>query len=48
MARIKNIELPKDKSTFIGLTAIYGIGQSTAKNICNAVGIDPDKKKLEI
>jgi len=48
MARIKNIELPKDKSTFIGLTAIYGIGQSTAKNICKAVGIDPDKKVRDL
>lgn len=31
MARIKNIELPKDKALYIGLTAIYGVGQSTAK-----------------
>ena len=26
MARIKNIELPGEKHTCIGLTAIYGIG----------------------
>ena len=40
MARIKNIELPKDKVTFIGLTSIYGIGQSLAKKICNDAKVD--------
>ena len=27
MARIKNVELPKEKRTEIGLTYIYGIGR---------------------
>ena len=31
MARIKNIELPGEKHTCIGLTAIYGIGRNLAK-----------------
>lgn len=48
MARIKNIELPKDKALYIGLTAIYGIGQSTAKKICKAAGIDPEIKVRDI
>lgn len=48
MARIKNIELPKDKALFIGLTAIYGIGQSTAKKICKAVNIDPEMKARDV
>lgn len=48
MARIKNIELPKDKALFIGLTAIYGIGQSTAKKICAAVNIDPEMKVRDV
>ena len=48
MARIKNIELPKDKALFIGLTAIYGIGQSTAKKICKAVNIDPEMKVRDV
>ena len=48
MARIKNIELPKDKALFIGLTAIYGIGQSTAKKICKAVNIDPQMKVRDV
>ena len=44
MARIKNIELPKEKAIYIGLTAIYGIGQSSAKKICKACNIDPEIK----
>jgi len=48
MARIKNVELPKDKSLFVGLTAIYGIGQSTGKKICEACNIDKDKKVKDL
>ena len=44
MARIKNIDLPKDKAVFIGLTAIYGIGRSLAEQICDAAGVERSKK----
>ena len=44
MARIKNIELPGEKHTCIGLTAIYGIGRSLALTICDAAGVEPTKK----
>jgi len=44
MARIKNIELPGDKHTCIGLTAIYGIGRSLANKICDAAGVERSKK----
>ena len=48
MARIKNIELPKDKATYIGLTAIYGIGQSLAKSICKNASVDPEIKVRDL
>lgn len=48
MARIKNIELPKDKALYIGLTAIYGIGQSTARKIAEAAGLDPEMKVRDL
>ena len=48
MARIKNIDLPKDKAVFIGLTAIYGIGQSTAKKICAAANVDANMKVRDL
>lgn len=44
MARIKNIELPGEKHTCIGLTAIYGIGRSLANTICDNAGVDRKKK----
>ncbi len=31
MARIAGVDLPRDKRIEIGLTYIYGIGRSTAK-----------------
>ena len=47
MARIKNIELPGEKHTCIGLTAIYGIGRNLAKTICENVEVDPAMKVLD-
>ena len=44
MGRIKNIELPGEKHTCIGLTAIYGIGRSLAVTICENAGVPTDKK----
>lgn len=44
MARIKNIELPKEKRTVIGLTYIYGIGRSLAETICKDAKVNPDTK----
>ena len=40
MARISGIDLPKHKRGVIGLTYIYGIGNSTAERILNEAGID--------
>ena len=47
MARIAGIDLPKNKRGEIGLTYIYGIGPSTAKNILGKAGIDLNKKVNE-
>ncbi len=48
MARIKNIELPKEKNIQTGLTSIYGIGRSLAKTICDASGVDVLKKVKDL
>ena len=39
MARIKNIDLPKNKRIVIALTYIYGIGPTRAHIICDAAGV---------
>ncbi|HUQ97646.1 MAG TPA: 30S ribosomal protein S13 [Chitinophagaceae bacterium] len=44
MARIAGVDLPKNKRGEIGLTYIYGIGQSTAQYILDKHGIDRSKK----
>jgi len=40
MARIAGIDLPRNKRGEIGLTYIYGIGRSKAKEILTTVGVD--------
>jgi small subunit ribosomal protein S13 len=44
MARIAGVNLPNQKRLEIGLTYIYGIGQSTAQKICKDLGLDPNEK----
>ena len=40
MARIAGVDLPRGKPVYIGLTYIYGIGQSTSRNILSRLGIN--------
>ena len=43
MARIAGINIPPHKHAEIGLTAIFGIGRTRARKICEACGIDYTK-----
>ena len=42
MARIAGINIPLNKRVVIGLTYIYGIGQSSAEKIVKDLGVDPN------
>lgn len=42
--RILGITVPNNKHLYIGLTSLYGIGISRAKNILKEANIDPDIK----
>ena len=44
MARIAGVNLPNQKRLEVGLTYIYGIGPSTAREILAALGLSPDEK----
>jgi small subunit ribosomal protein S13 len=44
MARIAGIDLPKNKRGVIGLTYIFGIGQSRAVEILDKAGVSHDTK----
>jgi small subunit ribosomal protein S13 len=42
MARIAGVDLPRDKRVEIGLTYVYGIGRTRARNTLVATGIAPN------
>jgi small subunit ribosomal protein S13 len=43
MARVAGIEIPNDKRLWVSLMNIYGIGESRAKELCEATKLDKDK-----
>jgi small subunit ribosomal protein S13 len=44
MARIAGVDLPRDKKLEIALRYIYGVGPTTAREICKQSGVDPETK----
>ncbi|WIY27287.1 30S ribosomal protein S13 [Parasedimentitalea psychrophila] len=48
MARIAGVNIPTAKRVPIALTYITGIGTTTAKSICEAVGIDETRRVNEL
>lgn len=48
MARIAGINIPSHQHAEIGLTAIYGIGRSRARKICEICAIDYSKKVKDL
>jgi small subunit ribosomal protein S13 len=48
VARIAGVNIPTAKRVPIALTYITGIGPSSARNICDAVGIDQARRVNEL
>ena len=48
MARIAGVDLPRDKTVAVGLTYIYGIGQSTSMRILKKAGVNPEKRVKDL
>jgi len=48
MARIAGVNIPLNKRAEIGLTYVFGIGQSTAQDLCTEVGVDPDTQVKDL
>jgi small subunit ribosomal protein S13 len=44
MARIAGVNIPDNKHTVISLTYIYGVGRTSAQQICAATGVNPAVK----
>ena len=48
MARIAGVDLRREKRIEVGLTYVYGIGQSTADEILAGTGINPDTRVKDL
>ncbi|MEZ5144749.1 MAG: 30S ribosomal protein S13 [Acidimicrobiales bacterium] len=48
MARIAGVDIPREKRLEISLTYIFGIGRTTANQICDGVGIDKDTRVRDL
>ena len=48
MARIAGINIPVHKHTVVALTSIYGIGASTARNVCRSAGVATEAKVKDL
>jgi small subunit ribosomal protein S13 len=48
VARIAGVNIPREKRVEIGLTYVYGVGRSTALQVCKAVDLDPDTKVRDL
>ena len=48
MARISGVDIPREKRLVISLTYVFGIGRTTAAQICEATGIDPNTRVRDL
>jgi small subunit ribosomal protein S13 len=48
MARISGVDIPRDKHIDISLTYIYGIGRTTAREICRKANVDTEKRVKDL
>ena len=48
MARIAGVDLPREKQIQISLTYLYGIGRTTAKQICEKAQIPAEKRTKDL
>ena len=48
MARIAGVNIPTQKRIEVALTYIYGIGRTSAKEICNRVRVPPERRVHEL
>jgi small subunit ribosomal protein S13 len=48
MARIAGVDLPRDKRVEVGLTYIFGIGQSLAKKVLTATRVSADTRVKDL
>ena len=48
MARIAGVDIPREKRLEISLTYIYGVGRTTAQQICDDSGMSRDTRVRDL
>jgi small subunit ribosomal protein S13 len=48
MARIAGVDIPREKRLEIALTYIYGVGRTTARQICDATDLSVDTRVRDL
>jgi len=48
MPRILGVDIPGNKRAVIALTYLYGVGATSAEQICEVLGIQSDKRAQEL
>jgi small subunit ribosomal protein S13 len=48
VARISGVDIPREKRLVISLTYVFGIGRTTASQICEATGIDESTRTRDL
>ncbi len=48
MPRVSGVDIPNDKPTVIALTYIFGIGATSAEDMCRRLGLDRMKRAKEL
>jgi small subunit ribosomal protein S13 len=48
VARISGVDIPREKRLEISLTYIFGVGRTTAKQVCEATGTNPETRVRDL
>ena len=48
MARISGVDIPREKRLVVSLTYIFGIGDTIARQVCEATGIDASTRVRDL
>lgn len=48
MPRMLGVDIPNEKKVVISLTYLYGVGNQTARDLCQKAGVEEDKKARDL
>lgn len=48
MPRLLGVDIPADRPTWVSLTYLYGVGDKTARELCQKAGVNPQGRAREL